>query len=76
MRPEDELEEVEEALQRDHRGRGTVVRPDPGRGRGHGEEIKNQEVLQKQNGWLHPPPRLETWTFLVSFSCPWPNEPP
>lgn len=30
--------------------REAVARPDPGRGRGHREEIKDQEILQKKNG--------------------------
>lgn len=74
-RPEDEKKEVEEVFQGDHLGGGVVVRPDLGRGQDHGEAIKNQEIVQHQNGWHHQPHRLETWTFLASFSCPWPNWP-
>jgi hypothetical protein len=32
-------------IQRDHRGRREMVRPDPGRDHDHGEEMKNQEIL-------------------------------
>ena len=64
---------MEEVLQGDHLGGEAVVRPDSGSGQDPREETEHQETLQHQNGWHHPPLRLETWTFLASFSCPWPN---
>lgn len=71
VRPEDEQEEVEETLQKDHVGGGAGVRPDPARPPPRRGDKQSRNTSEAE--WATPASTQAGNLTFISFSCLWPS---